>query len=77
MICPVCKTENDGDAKFCKNCGNELVKPEPAEVPEMSFVAYEDYKPNRSAKSWLISLAWPAVVILIFLFSYIYVMVNP
>ena len=21
IICPNCKTENDEDAKFCKNCG--------------------------------------------------------
>ena len=21
IICPNCKTENDDDAKFCKNCG--------------------------------------------------------
>lgn len=26
IICPNCKCENDADAKFCKNCGEELNK---------------------------------------------------
>lgn len=26
IICPKCKAENDADAKFCKNCGEELNK---------------------------------------------------
>ncbi len=24
-ICHICKTENDADSKYCKNCGNEIV----------------------------------------------------
>lgn len=80
MICPVCKTENDADAKFCKNCGTALTieepEKEPEEAPEMSILDYNQVKPDRSLKSWLVSLFFPGIVLLILLFSYLYVLVS-
>lgn len=37
MKCPKCGTQNDSDALFCLNCGNQLLTPQPEPTPPLSL----------------------------------------
>ena len=74
MKCPNCNTENRDGAKFCRNCGKELVRNELSireKYPEYSFEPTSITKVKGSPFWWIL-----IVVLFFFLLIGIYVSFN-
>lgn len=47
MQCNKCNFENADNLKFCGNCGNKLLIPEPIVMPEPNQISKSDLDPKR------------------------------
>lgn len=58
MICPICKTENASNAKFCRNCGRNLAVTPPPPPPQK-----KNEDDSNSGCLWIIIILVIAAVI--------------